>query len=503
LFFTIISSILRYTDEIREYRGTILEPGRNSPHRDRSIEESLQLFREMKNGQFEDGTCVLRAKIDMSSPNINLRDPTLYRIKRLHHPTTGDQWCIYPMYDFAHVLSDAIEGITHSLCTLEFEGHRPLYDWIIEKVSPSGLFHKDPHRTPQQILESGREGGGRPHQYEFSRLNIQHTVLSKRKLIQLVQGGHVSGWDDPRMPTISGIRRRGYTAEILKLFCARLTVSKSDSNIDYSILEDCAREILDHTSPRVFAIEKPLKVTLTNYPSSSNSGEEEKEGDEEEYFEIENHPKQPSFGKRKIHFASTLFINQEDFFDTGIYGKFTPPKGFKRLVLGGQVRLRYAYVITCQEVVRDPVTQEVIELKCAYHPDTKFGHTPEGMKKVKGIIQWLSEKDSKPIRIHFYDRLFKSASPGSSSGDFLQDLNPNSLTVSEEAMIESSALEKEIQQNRQNGENSNSVEIDDSQRNIYQFERMGYFVLDEKNSNIKERKFIFNRVVTLKDGWKD
>lgn len=427
------------------------------------MEENLQLFREMRAGKFPDGRRVLRAKIDMANPNLNLRDPTLYRIKHMDHPMTGNQWCIYPMYDFAHVISDAVEGITHSLCTLEFESHRPLYDWIVDALLPSGLlpFQKE---------------GWRPYQYEFSRLNIQYTVLSKRKLIQLIREGHVHGWDDPRMPTICGIRRRGYTANILKLFCSRVGISKSDSNIDYSVLEDCAREVLDQSAYRAFAIEKPLKVTLFNYPTESN-----------EIFTVDNHPKDSSYGKRSLTFSSELFINREDFFDTGANQSIPPPKGFKRLLPGGQVRLKFAYVITCEKVIRDPQTNEVIELQCRYHPDTKSGHTPEGMKKVKGIIQWLSKKDAHPVTFHLYDRLFQTPSPGENQpdGNFLKDLNPNSLTILSDALIE-----------------SNVVADPEHLHRCYQLERIGYFCCDEKDSNLPEKKFVFNRIVTLKDGWK-
>jgi glutaminyl-tRNA synthetase len=457
-------------EEIKVYRGSLTEPGKNSPYRDRSAEENLQLFESMKKGEFAEGYCVLRAKIDMSAANMNMRDPTLYRIKHFPHPMTGSEWCIYPMYDFAHAISDALEGITHSLCTLEFAEHRPLYDWTIDNLMNSGLF-------PSDLASKGY----RPYQYEFSRLNIQHTVLSKRKLIQLVQEKHVQGWDDPRMPTISGLRRRGYTSDIIKMFCYRIGVSKSESNFDYSVLEDCAREILDEQCPRAFAIENPLKVTIINH-----SGEMEE-------LQVENHPKKPELGTRKIPFTSSLFIDRDDFFDTGIDGKTPPPKGFKRLLLGSQVRLKFAYVITCEEVVRDPLTKEVIELRCRYHSDTKSGNTPAGMKKVKGIIHWLSSANSVPVTFHLYDRLFGTAIPGyhQPDGNFLKDLNQNSLKTIPNALLESSVTE------------SASEGSDDREPRRYQFERIGYFLLDKKDSSLSEKKYVFNRIVTLRDGWSE
>lgn len=453
-------------DEIREYRGTLTSPGKNSPYRDRSIEENLSLFRQMKDGKFEEGECVLRGKIDMSSSNMNLRDPTLYRIKYMNHPITGNQWCIYPMYDFAHAISDAYEGITHSLCTLEFADHRPLYDWTVNHFHDSGLspFTKQ---------------GFKPNQYEFSRLNIQYTVLSKRKLIQLVNEKHVTGWSDPRMPTICGLRRRGFTAEILRLFCDRIGISKAENNIDYTVLEDCARDIFDEKSLRAFAIEKPLKVTITNLDNNNNDLLS---------LIIENHPKKPELGNRSLSFSSNLYINLDDFFDTGIDGKIAPPKGFKRLVKGGQVRLKFAYVITCDEVIRDPSTNEVIELKCRYHADTKGGKTPEGMKKVKGIIQWLSDKDAVSIVLNVYDRLFLTPNPGNEQpdGDFLKDINPNSLTVLSNALVEKNVIDNIVEKGK---------------RDAYQFERVGYFILDDVDSKVEDKKYVFNRIVTLKDGW--
>jgi glutaminyl-tRNA synthetase len=445
---------------MREYRGTLTVPGKNSPFRDRSIDESLRLFRAMRDGQFADGQCVLRAKIDMASPNVNMRDPTLYRIKRADHPITGNKWCIYPMYDYAHALSDAIEGITHSLCTLEFADHRPLYDWTIDQVMPSGLL---PYRNE----------GWRPNQYEFSRLNIQYTVLSKRKLIQLVTEKHVEGWDDPRMPTISGMRRRGYPSQALKLFCERVGVSKSENNIDMSVLEDCVRETLDDVAPRAFGIEAPLKVVITNWPSI----------DKEEAFQVPRHPKRTDMGEKSLFFGSSLYISRDDFFDTGKDGKTPPPKGYKRLLPGGQVRLKYAYVITCQEVIRDPQTNEVVELRCTYDASTRAGQVGDSGKKVKGIVQWLSTAHALPAQLNIYDRLFSVPSPGSghADGNFLHDLNPHSKQIITEAFVEDTLQDAHI-------------------GDTFQFERVGYFAVDKQKGEGGNR-MIFNRVVTLKDTW--
>lgn len=462
---------------MREYRGTLTLPGKPSPYRERSIEENLRLFRAMRDGQFDDGHCVLRAKIDMASPNMNMRDPTLYRIKRGDHPITGNQWCIYPMYDFAHAISDAMEGITHSLCTLEFADHRPLYDWSINSVLPSGLL---PHG-------GGGEAGRRPYQYEFSRLNMQYTVLSKRKLIQLVNEGHVSGWDDPRMPTISGMRRRGYPSAALKLFCDRVGISKAENNIDMTVLEDCVREVLDTEASRVFGIEEPLKVTITNWPTTTTTTTAEAkaaspEGNEE-VFHVARHPKRPELGEREVFFGPTLYINREDFFDMGIDGKMAPPKGFKRLVPGGQVRLKFAYVITCDAVVRDPTTGEVIELQCRYDASTRAGQVGDSGKKVKGIVQWLSASHAIPAELHVYDRLFTVPSPGSGhvDGNFLRDLNPDSKRVLPRALVEDSLRNATV------GE-------------TFQFERVGYFTVDKERWTPTGR-MVFNRVVTLKDTW--
>lgn len=463
---------------MREYRGTLTMPGTPSPYRERPIEENLQLFRAMRDGHFADGHCVLRAKIDMASPNMNLRDPTLYRIKRGDHPITGQQWCIYPMYDFAHAISDAMEGITHSLCTLEFADHRPLYDWSIDSVMPSGLLPSFP--SPHTHNSDERHRRRRPYQYEFSRLNMQYTVLSKRKLIQLVNEGHVTGWDDPRMPTISGMRRRGYPSAALKLFCERVGISKAENNIDMTVLEDCVREVLDADAPRAFGIEEPLKVTITNWPATAAAAEGK---EEEEVFHVARHPKRPELGERDVFFGPTLYIHREDFFDTGLDGKTPPPKGFKRLVPGGQVRLKFAYVITCDEVVRDPATGEVIELKCRYDASTRAGHVGDSGKKVKGIVQWLSAAHVLPAELHVYDRLFTVPSPGSghADGDFLRDLNPDSKRVLPRALVEESLRDAAVGQ-------------------TFQFERVGYFAVD-KERRTPTGRMVFNRVVTLKDTW--
>jgi len=451
-------------EEMREYRGTLTQAGRNSPFRDRSIAENLMLFRKMRSGELKDGTCTLRAKMDMSSGNMNLRDPALYRIKQEAHPVTGSEWCIYPMYDFAHAISDALEGITHSLCTLEFDNHRALYDWIVDSLSPSGLL-------PYQ------KESWRPRQYEFSRLNVQYTVLSKRKLIQLVTEGHVLGWDDPRMPTICALRRRGYPAAAVRLFCERVGISKVENNIELTVLEDCAREVLDGQAPRIFAIASPLKVTLTNWAAPESAPE---------VFTAEQHPKRPELGYRELPFTGSLYIDREDFFDTGAEGLLAPPKGYKRLLPGGQVRLKYAYVITCDEVVRDARGQAV-ELRCSYDAATRAGATPEGQKKVRGIVQWVSQSHAVPADLYQYDRLFSQPSPGKEhEGDFLQDLNPHSLSVLEGAVAEPSVL------SALPGE-------------TYQFERVGYFCLDARNNlpplSRDGPALRFNRVVTLKDTW--
>lgn len=465
-------------EEMREYRGTLTDPGKNSPYRDRTVEENLELFQGMRDGKFEEGAHVLRAKIDMSSPNINMRDPTLFRIKHESHQETGDKWCIYPMYDFSHPISDAVEGITHSICTLEFEDHRPFYDWTIEKLLPTGL-----------IIS-------RPQQIEFSRLNIQNTVLSKRKLIQLVTERKVSGWNDPRMPTLSGIRRRGVPPSGLRLFCERVGISKADSFIGYEILEDCIRETMDEICPRAFCVLKPLKLTISNWDG------------ELEYFEVDNHPKKPEMGTRSIPFGKTIYIERTDFFDTeGPEGQKSggkPPKGFKRFLPNQNVRLRYAYVIQCNEIIRDTSTNEPIELKCTYIPETRAGSTPEGMDRVAGIIHWVEASTATRCKINLYDRLFSVEEPGKDSGDFLNDINHDSLEILEGAVVEPSVAQSAVTI-LQLCETVDRYER--ARKNLYpsslsfQFERTGYFALD--SSSTSENDLVMNRVVTLRDTWSD
>jgi len=427
-------------DEIRELRGTLTEPGKNSPFRERSVENNLTLFRKMRGGEFEDGTHVLRAKIDMASPNINLRDPVLYRIRKISHQRTADQWCIYPLYDFTHGLSDALEGVTHSLCTLEFEDHRPLYEWILAEVSAPCL----------------------PRQIEFSRLNLRYTVLSKRRLIQLVEEGHVNGWDDPRMLTLSGLRRRGYPPSAIRLFCDRIGISKSENNIEMSVLEDSAREELDKTAPRAMAVLRPLKVVITNYPE-----------DKTEEFEPSRHPKNPEMGTRKVPFTREIYIDQDDF-------REDPPPKYFRLAPGKEVRLRFAYVIRCEEVIYDS-DGKVRELHCTYDQATRSGAKAEG-RKVKGIIHWVSIQHSVPVEVRLYDRLFVNTSPGSDDpgGNFLNDLNPDSIETVTSCRVEPGLLKAKPE-------------------DIYQFERVGYFCVDSKES--RPEALVFNRTVTLRDTW--
>jgi glutaminyl-tRNA synthetase len=429
----------------------------------------------MKNGDFPEGTHVVRAKIDMASPNINMRDPTLYRIKHESHQETGDTWCIYPMYDFSHPISDALEGVTHSLCTLEFEDHRPFYDWTIEKLTPSGLVN-----------------GGRPRQIEFSRLNIQNTVLSKRKLIQLVENKYVNGWDDPRMPTLSGMRRRGVPPSALRLFCERVGISKADSNIAFSAMEDCVRLEMDETCQRAFCVLKPLKVTLTNWETNHVDGVIEE-------FYAPRHPKVTTMGDRTIPFEKDLYIERSDFFDLdGPEGNANGgklPKGYKRLLPDGKVRLRYAYVVQCDEIIRDSETQEPIELKCSYYPDTRAGVTPEGMERVNGIIHWVGATSSIRCKVNQYDRLFLVEEPGKESGDYLTDLNPHSLEILDDVYVEPSVADDAVKM----------LEMIQEQPDLYpsslayQFERSGYFALD-KDSTGKDN-LVFNRVATLRDNW--
>lgn len=425
-------------DQIREMRGTLTEVGQNSPYRERSVAENLELFKRMRAGEFNNGAKVLRAKIDMASPNMNMRDPVMYRILHVPHDRTGDKWCIYPMYDFAHGQSDALEGITHSLCTLEFADHRPLYDWFIEKL--------DLHQS---------------RQYEYSRLNLGYTVLSKRKLQELVTSEAVSDWDDPRMPTLAGMRRRGFPPQALRKFCARIGISKSDSWIDMSVLEDCVREELNETAPRAMCVLRPLKVVITDYPA-----------DKQEEFRAPNHPQQPEMGERSIPFTRELFIEQDDFM-------LDPPQKFFRLGPGREVRLRNGYVIKCEEVVyNDDGT--IKELHCTHDPAT-LGAAPEG-RKVKGVIHWVSAPHAVKVRVNLYDRLFQVETPGAGAHaeNWLEDLNPNSIETLEDCLAEPCI--------------SNAAPAQ-----AYQFERCGYFCLDAQQSTAQLP--VFNRTVTLRDSW--
>ncbi|MCH2270334.1 MAG: glutamine--tRNA ligase/YqeY domain fusion protein [SAR324 cluster bacterium] len=426
-------------EEIRELRGTLTEPGKDSPYRVRSVEENMTLFRKMRGGEFEDGSHVLRAKIDMSSPNINLRDPVLYRIRKVSHQRTANQWCVYPLYDFTHGLSDALEGVTHSLCTLEFEDHRPLYNWILEEVSAPCL----------------------PRQIEFSRLNLRYSVLSKRRLIQLVEEEHVEGWDDPRMLTLSGLRRRGYPAAAIRLFCERIGISKSENNIEMNVLEDCAREELDKTAPRVMAVLRPLKVVITDYPKN-----------ETEEFEPARHPKNPEMGTRTLPFSREIYIDRDDF-------REDPPPKYFRLAPGKEVRLRFAYVIRCNEVIYE--NGKIIELRCTYDKATRSGVKAEG-RKVKGIIHWVSIQHSVSAEVRLYDRLFAAPYPGRDDPerDFLKDLNPESVEIISKCKVEPALLEAKPE-------------------DVFQFERVGYFCVDSKKS--RPEALVFNRTVTLRDTW--
>jgi glutaminyl-tRNA synthetase len=426
-------------DEIREQRGTLTEPGKESPYRNRAIEENLDLFARMRAGEFEDGAHVLRAKIDMASPNITMRDPVLYRIKRATHYRTGRQWCIYPMYDFAHCLSDSIEKITHSICTLEFENNRPLYDWILDQLNV------DCH--PQQI--------------EFARLNLSYTILSKRRLIELVSKGYVTGWDDPRMPTIAGMRRRGYTPEAIRNFCARIGVAKNENLVDVSLLEHCVREDLNEQAPRVMGVLRPLRMIIDNYPEEPV-----------EEFECPNHPQNPGMGSRRVPFSRVLYIEQEDFLEN-------PPKKFYRLAPGREVRLRYGYFIKCASVVKDPNTGEVAEVHCTYDPKTRSGFAPDG-RKVDATIHWVSANHSVPAEVRLYDRFFKFADPAGEGDDFTKYLNPRSLETLTSCRVESSLTGA-------------------APGSRYQFERLGYFCVDPVDSSSKA--LVFNRTLTLRDSW--
>lgn len=423
-------------EEIREYRGTLTEPGKNSPYRDRSVEENLDLFRRMRAGEFPDGEHILRAKIDMASPNMNLRDPTIYRIRHVTHQHTGDEWPIYPMYDYAHCMSDAFEGITHSLCTLEFEDHRPLYDWFIEQA-------KTEH-TPRQI--------------EFSRLNLAYALTSKRKLGQLIEAGVVSGWDDPRLATLAGMRRRGYPPEAIVDFCARVGVTKKENVIEMALLENSIREILGDETERRMGVLRPLKVVLTNY-----------DADTTESMTAQNHPNRPELGTRELPFSRELYIERDDFMEDA-------PRKFFRLKPGGEVRLRYAYIIRCDEVVKD-TDGNVVELHCSYDPETKSGSS-QSDRKVKGTIHWVSAQHAVPAEVRLYDRLFREPNPGDYE-DPMEVLNPDSLEVVE-AMLEPALGEARL------GER-------------VQFERTGYFTPDSRDDTPERR--VFNRIVTLRDSW--
>ena len=427
-------------EEIREYRGTLTQPGKASPDRDRSIEENIDLFERMRSGEFEDGKYILRAKIDMASPNMNLRDPAIYRIKKAHHYRTGDEWCIYPMYDFTHGISDALEGITHSLCTLEFEDHRPLYDWFLEQL-PIPCH-------PQQI--------------EFSRLNLSYTVTSKRKLNELVTGDYVDGWDDPRMLTIAGMRRRGYTAAAIRDFCERIGVTKNDTIIDMSVLENCVREDLDKTTRRVMGVLKPLRVVIENYPD-----------DQSEELDAPYHPNDPDMGSRIVPFSKVIYVEHDDFMEE-------PPRKFFRLGPGREVRLRYAYFITCNEIIKDE-HGDVVELRCTYDPETKGGKAPDG-RKVRGTIHWVSAEHALDAEVRVYDRLFNDPEPDSNQHDrdWKEFLNPESIEILDNAKLEPSLSKAKA-------------------GDQFQFERLGYFNVDSKNS--KADKPVFNKTIPLRDSW--
>ncbi|OGX22001.1 MAG: glutamine--tRNA ligase [Omnitrophica WOR_2 bacterium GWF2_38_59] len=426
-------------DEIREYRGTLTAPGKDSPYRNRMPQENLELFEKMKNGEFEEGSCVLRAKIDMSSPNINMRDPVIYRILREPHHRTGTEWCIYPMYDFAHCLSDSIEGITHSICTLEFENHRPLYDWFLDQLN---VYH------PQQI--------------EFARLNLSYAVMSKRKLLEMVEKKIVSGWDDPRMPTITGLRRRGYTPESIRDFCERIGVAKVEGTVDVALLEHCLREDLNKRALRVMGVLRPLKVVIENYPEGST-----------EALEAINNPEDMAAGTRQVVFSRELYIERDDFQEE-------PHKQFFRLAPGKEVRLRYAYFIKCEKVIKDENTGEIVELRCSYDPATKGGNSPDG-RKVKGTIHWVSVAHAKKAQVNLYDRLFVDENPAEAKDtiSLLDSINPGSLEVLDNCYVEPFLAEAKVFSN-------------------FQFERLGYFCVDPKSN---EEKLVFNRTVTLRDSW--
>lgn len=427
------------SDQMKEYRGTLTEPGKDSPYRSRTVEENLDLFRRMRAGEFPDGAKVLRARIDMSSPNMNLRDPVLYRILHVSHPHLGDKWCIYPMYDFTHGQSDAIEGITHSICTLEFESHRPLYEWFLDNLPvPS-----------------------RPRQYEFARLNLSYAVMSKRKLQELVQLGIVHGWDDPRMPTIMGLKRRGYTAASIRNFCERIGVGRSDAWIGMELLEESVREDLNENAPRAMAVLNPIKLVIENYP----------EGQVEE-FELPRHPSKVELGSRKLPFSREIIIDRDDFMEE-------PPKGFHRLTVGGEVKLRGAYVVKCTQAIKDE-NGSLVELRGEYDPGSTNGPFTSDGRKIKGVIHWLSTIHAGKAQVRLFDRLFNDPNPDRGGADFKQFLNPDSLAILPECSVEPSLMEAAP------GER-------------FQFERLGYFCVDEKDSVVGRP--VFNRIVTLKDTW--
>jgi glutaminyl-tRNA synthetase len=425
-------------DEVREQRGTFTEPGKESPYRNRSVEENLDMFQRMRSGEFADGAHTLRAKIDMASPNIVMRDPVIYRIKREPHYRTATKWVIYPMYDFAHCLSDALEGITYSICTLEFENNRPLYDWIVERLIT----------------------GARPRQIEFARLNLSYTVLSKRRLIELVKKEYVKGWDDPRMPTVTGMRRRGYTPEAIRKFCAQIGVAKNDNLIDVALLEHCVREDLNEHAPRAMSVLRPLRVVIDNYPEN-----------QVEQFECANHPQNPDMGTRKVTFSKVLYIERDDFMEN-------PPKKYHRLGPEREVRLRNAYVIKFENMVKDERTGEIVELHCTYDPQTRNSPPADG-RKVSGVIHWVSADHCLPAEVRLYDRLFSTEDPGSAGDDFVDHLNPNSLETLTICYVETNL--KNVKPGSQ-----------------YQFERLGYFCVD---MDTVAGKPVFNRVVPLRDSW--
>ncbi len=447
----LIEKGLAYVDDLnaeqmREYRGTLTEAGKDSPSRSRSVSENLALFEKMRAGEFDEGEYTLRAKIDMASPNITLRDPIIYRIRYAHHYRAGDKWCIYPMYDFTHCISDALEGITHSFCTLEFQDNRALYDWVLENIDIDENLNGETNKLM-------------PRQIEFGRSNLEYTLASKRKLIQLVKDGHVSGWDDPRLTTLVGLKRRGYTPASIRNFCEEIGVTKKDSVIEMTVLENAIRQDLEASAKRVFGVLKPLKLVITNYPEG-----------ESETFTVKNHPKDESMGTREIPFGREIFIDQDDFM-------MDPPAKFFRLGPGREVRLRYGYAITCNEVIQDS-DGNVIELRCTYDPLTAKGKTPDG-RKIKGIIHWVSAKHALSAEVRVYDRLYSEPNPGASE-DFVSLINPDSLHVYPDAKLEPSVAQGD-------------------QNDRYQFERVGYFCFDEKDNT--EQQLVMNRTVSLRDTW--